>query len=536
MSLKLSRQFVASNEQAMVERSDVPRSRFRTQWTRKQSMNGGLVVPFMWDEALPADFLKYDVTALVRMNTPIFPAMSNIKADVHFFYVPNRLIWSEFQRFMGEQTSTGQSIDVAHPNRSVAPTVGTLLDYLGLPVNLGNLVNVSALPWRAYTLIWSEWYRDQNLQNAAALSTASGADTTTNTDLLPRNKFHDYFASALPWTQKFTAPVVPIAGTAPVRGIGITAAGSTTPQAVTETDTLAAGRAATYNRWWQSANVWVQGSPGTSAPWVFADLSAATGMSVNSLRQAIQIQRLLEKDARGGTRYPESVFMHFGVRPPDFRVQRPEFIGGGSGMINITPVAQTVPNATIGTIPQRPAGHVGGAATGVIQARASYASTEHGIVLGLISIRAEQAYQQGVPRKFRRSTRYDYYWPTLAQLGEQAIRRQEIFATGTADDELTFGFQERYAEYRQYYSEIAGRMRSTAASTLDAWHLAENYSTAPVLGDTWIRADFQSFDRVLQAGSAARTNSDQFICDIMITRDATRAMPMHGTPVGLGRF
>lgn len=531
------RQLVSHSEHSMVERPDVPRSRFKQSWTRKQTMNSSLVVPFFWDEFLPGDHLKYDITAYLRMATPLFPMFSNVKADVFVFAIPNRLVWNEWERFMGEQADPNQSIDVVHPFEQFGPgsaagqvTPGSLADYMGIPAapQLTGPLLVSALPFRAYNVVWNEWFRDQNLQNSVVVPLGSGQGVG-NIDVLPRAKFHDYFTTALPWTQKFTNPTVPIAGTAPVTGIGVTGAGATGTFNVTETSTLSGGSSQAYGRVWQNANVFVEGNPGTAIPWVFADLSAATGVSINQLRQAVQIQRLLERDARGGTRYAEIVLSHFGVRTPDYRVQRPEYIGGGSGMIHVTPVAQTAPGAT-------PVGALGGAATGVVQARASYAATEHGLILGLISLRPEQIYTQGVRRAFLRRTRYDYYWPSLAQLGEQTITRAELFALGQATDTTGFGFQERFAEYRQRVSDAAGLMRPGVTNSIAQWNLAQFFATPPVLSDEWVRADLGAFDRVLAAGATARTQSQQFLLDALINLDAVRPLPMFGTPVGMGRF
>lgn len=547
-----ARRLVSQADAAMVERADVPRSRFVSSWTRKQTLNAGLVVPFMWDEALPGDYLRYDTMTYLRMATPVYPLFSNVKADVFFFYVPNRLVWPNWERFMGEQPNPTDTIELEHPYTNFTQggsgdVVGSLADYMGLPIQrltAGQSIRVNSLPFRAYAMIWNDWFRDQNLQTAAAFGTGDGLDTTTSFTVRPRNKFHDYFTSALPWTQKFTAPTVPVGGLARVIGIGDNGATAATTGPLTPVrETAASGTTpnpwpeATYNNYKAASTAGVTinyaFNGATWAPQVFADLTSATGVSINTLRQAVQIQRLLERDARGGTRYNELILAHFGVRVPDYRLARPEYIGGGSAVIHVTPVVQTAPTTT-------PVGTLGAAATGTVSARASYASTEHGMVLGLLSIRPEQAYQQGVPRKFSRATRYDYYWPSLAQLGEQAVLRQEIWATGVdADDATVFGYQERYAEYRQYYSEVAGRFRSGVTGTIDAWHLAQNFSAAPVLGDTFIRADGPvsgAFDRVLSAGATARTDVSQFLADILIQRDAVRPLPMFGTPVGMGRF
>jgi len=531
MSFQLpARKLASQQDSAMIQRPDVPRSRFSGTFTRKTTFNAGLLIPFLVDEVLPGDHLKYDCTAYVRMATPYFPMMDNQRIDTHFFFVPNRIVWSNWKRFMGEQASPGQSIDFSLP--TVQPVndadldVGTIWDYFGLPIQSGQIVagiQVNALPFRAYNLIYDNWFRDENLIAGPVLNTGDGnlVGINGNYPIRRRAKSQDYFTSALPWPQKFTAPSIQSA----VSGLGIAAAdlnvGTGPIGAVI--DTLSQPGNTSYANAYDGTTVpyWMKATA-AGYPQVYAEAS------VNSFRQAFLVQQLLERDARGGTRYTEIVRSHFGVISPDARLQRPEYIGGGTSALNITPVAQTTGGA--GTI-----GVLGAAATSVGKHMASYASTEHGYVIGLMSVRSELSYDKGIPRTFSRKTRYDFYWPSLAGLGEQAILSKELYATGAAADDNVFGYQERWHEYRTRYSEVTGRFRTNATGTLSAWHLAQNFTSAPVLGQTFIE-DTPPMARVLAAGGTAAEQEIEYLADILIQREAVRALPMFGTPVTLGRF
>jgi len=456
--------------------------------------------------------------------------MDNQRIDTHFFFVPNRLVWSNWKRFMGQQATPAESIDLVVPQTttSVADTwdVGTLFDYFGLPVSFQthvvNQIQVNALPFRAYNLIYNEWFRDENLINSAVVDLGDAASDLVNYPIRRRAKSQDYFTSALPWPQKFTAPSIQSA----VSGLGIAAAdlnvGTAPIGAVI--DTYSQPNNTSYSNAYDGVTVpyWMKATA-AGYPQVYAEAS------VNSFRQAFLVQQLLERDARGGTRYTEIVRSHFGVLSPDARQQRPEYIGGGSSPLNITPVAQTTGGA--GTL-----GVLGAAGTSVGKHNASYASTEHGFIIGLMSVRSELSYNQGVPRSFSRATRYDYYWPSLAGLGEQAILRKEIFATGnSASDNQVFGYQERWHEYRTRYSEVTGRFRTNVPNTLNAWHLAQNFASTPTLGQTFIE-DNPPMARVLAAGGEAATQEIEYLADILVQREAVRPLPMFGTPVTLGRF
>lgn len=528
-----TRKLVSQQDSAMIQRPDVPRSRFTGSWTRKTTFDAGWLIPILVDEVLPGDHLSYDVTAYVRMATPLFPMFDSQRLDTHFFFVPNRLVWDYWEEFMGEQASPADLINVF-----TVPRIGSgadgfaqggLADHFGLPIAPqsagGAVLLANALPFRMYNLIWDKWFRDENLQNGPYLYTGSGAVFELPDYVLrPRAKSHDYFTSALPWTQKFTGPLVPLSGSFPVAGIATQAAAVAGPGAPLR-ETF--NNSVTYG--FVNADLWVEmyNPASFNSPNVRVNTAAGGGIAVNDLRQAFLVQQLLERDARGGTRYTEIVRSHFGVVSADARMQRPEYIGGGSTQLAITPIAQTAPTTGV------PLGALGGAGTGVGQHRASYAASEHGYILGLISVRSELSYQHGIPRTFNRTTRYDYYWPSLAGLGEQAILKQELFAAGTSDDQNVFGYQERWQEYRTRYSEVTGKFRSLATGTIDPWHLAQRFFAVPVLGDTFIR-DTPPMARVLAAGSAAA--GMQYLADILFRRQAVRPIPVYGTPVKLGKF
>nr|QRQ90060.1 MAG: major capsid protein [Microviridae sp.] len=527
-----ARKLASQQDSAMIQRPDVPRSKFLGSFTRKTTFNAGLLVPFLVDEVLPGDHLKYDCTAYVRMATPYFPMMDNQRIDTHFFFVPNRLVWANWKKFMGEQVDPGNSIDylvpTVTPSGSIDWNVGSLWDYFGLipggdASGVVTTFPVSALPFRAYNLIYNEWFRDENLINSVPTIVGDGNTAMAGQYVVRRRaKSQDYFTSALPWPQKFTAPSIQSA----VSGLGIAAAdlnvGTGPIGAVI--DTFSQPNNTSYANAYDGVTVpyWMKATA-AGYPQVYAEAS------VNSFRQAFLVQQLLERDARGGTRYTEIVRSHFGVVSPDARQQRPEYIGGGSSAMNITPVAQTTGGA--GTV-----GILGAAATSVGKHMASYASTEHGYIIGLMSVRSELSYGQGIPRTFSRSTRYDFYWPSLAGLGEQAVLRKELFATGVAaSDNAVFGYQERWHEYRTRYSEVTGRFRVDVPNTLSAWHLSQNVTTAYTLGQTFVQ-DSPPMARVLSAGGTAAEQHIEYLADILIQREAVRPLPMFGTPVTLGRF
>lgn len=530
--LAFNRKLVSQEDHAMIERSRIPRSKFSGSWTRKTTFDAGYLIPFLVDEILPGDHMKYDVTAYIRLSTLLFPMFDNQRIDTFFFFVPNRLVWTNFTRMMGEQPAYNSSVAFTTP-QIVSPNGGfsahSIYDQFGLPVvgqiTAGEAISINALPLRCYGLIYQQWFKDENLGVDFTPALGDGPDPVANYGLLLRAKSHDYFTSALPWPQKFTAPSVPIAGTAPVLGIGFSIIDAPGASGAVE-DALGA-TSYTWAKQSTTAGMWTEYTSQGGLPNLRADLSSATGVAINTFRQAFLIQQMLEKDARGGTRYTELVKAHFDVTSPDARLQRSEYIGGGSSPLIVTPIAQTATGG--GGL-----GALGAAATATGQHRASYAATEHGFIIGLINVQTELSYSQGINKLWLRQTRTDYYWPSLAELGEQAILRQELYATGVdAEDTTVFGYQERWHEYRQRTSEVTGMFRPTTASSIPQWHLSEQFTAAPTLGMTFINS-LPPMNRVLAAGAA--TANMQYLADILIRREASRPIPSYGTPALLGKF
>ena len=541
-----SRKLVSQDDAALIPAARVPRSRFQNRWNHLTTFDAGYVIPFMVDEMLPGDHVRYNIMAYIRMATALFPVFSNQRFDTHIFYVPSRILWSNFTKMMGEQDNPGDSIAFTVPTIEVTSggqfaIIGSIYDYMGIPVfniTAGQTYNINALPFRAYNRIWNDWFRDQNVINRLPVNTGNGPDAAGDYVKQRRAKPHDYFTSALPWPQKFTPLQTLFTGTAPVVGIGIVdatnnAINTAGGPAFREADGATKLYPGTYYmnsalaEWGVRVNNAGAAVSATNPPQIYADLAQATGVTINALRQAWLVQDLLERDARGGTRYNELIRSHFGVIVPDSRVQRPEYIGGGQTGLNVTPVAQTATGG--GGL-----GALGGVGAAAGQHSASYAAVEHGYIIGVMSVRTELAYQQGLERMWSKSTRYDFYMPSLAGLGEQAILRKEIYANGVdAEDELVFGYQERWHEYRTRYSRVSGYFRSRAAGNIDEWHLAQEFSVAPTLSQAFLQDD-PPMSRVLSAGAAA--NGMQYLADILIDRTITRPIPMFGTPASLLRF
>jgi hypothetical protein len=576
MAKNSARSYRKNNRFSQIPNSPIQRSVFDRSHDYKTTLDSGYLIPFFVDEVLPGDTFKLRVNAFVRMNTLIAPFMDNVFMDTFFFFVPTRLVWDNWQRFCGEQKNPGDSTDFLIPSLSGTNTFdnGTIFDYMGLPTGVSlDPANtpINALPFRAYNLIYNEWFRDENLIDSIPVLTTDGPDPISNYTLRKRAKRHDYFTSALPWPQKGPSVDVGLTGNAPVVGFGDgqtwnfmsnnsysgTQAVLGNPTDVLDNvglqvftnreqfstanmipimqETNQSGRWANIGNQDQSSGNDIKPTrairgdgfyfpngilSNSSGQQPYADLSGVSAITINDLRQAFQIQKFYEKWARGGSRYTETLRVMFNVISPDARLQRPEYLGGTHSRVNVVPTAQT--SSTDAVSPQSNLsafGVLGDSAHGF-----NKSFVEHGYLIGLVCLRADITYQQGLNRMWSRRQLFDFYWPTLAHLGEQVVYNKEIYAQGTAEDNGVFGYQERYAEYRYKPSMITGKLRSTDAQTLDVWHLAQKFETLPKLNQDFIEEN-PPINRVI-----AVQNEPQFFADFWFDLKTSRPMPVYSVP------
>lgn len=532
---------VMSHQFSQVPKANIQRSTFDRSHGYKTTFNAGYLIPFYVDEALPGDTFNMKCTTFARLATPLHPIMDNIYADVFFFAVPYRLVWTHFVNFFGEQANPTDSTSYLVPQFSAyTAAAGSLSDYMGIPTAIANIQH-NSLHMRAYNLVWNQWFRDQNLQNSVTVDMGDGPDSIANYVILQRGKRHDYFTSALPWPQKGPAVSVPIGTSATVKTSStdlytgaqnaLRMLTSPTGAAPTAAAALQFGTAGNSNFVFETTTAGGGANNVSMYPSnLYADLSTATATTINQLRQAFQIQRIYERDARGGTRYTELIRSHFGVISPDARLQRAEYLGGGSTRVNINPIAQTQGTGASGTT--TPQGNLAAMGTFTHSYNGFTKSfTEHCLLLGLINVRADLTYQQGLNRMWSRQTRFDFFWPSLAHIGEQAILNQELVMQGNGQDALVFGYQERFAEYRYFPSIITGQFRSNYATPLDSWHLSLNFgSTVPPLSAAWI-VDAPPIARVIAVPS-----QPHFLLDVYFNLQCARPMPLYGVPGDIDRF